>query len=135
MKYREIEISNILIIRGIRNIFLIGFATVAFGTAFAQVTQKATEELVLLNLEAETRAFSVFIKNSIQSEGTEISSAADEKIEIDFPSYLFYVRFLDNQENKPSGRYLAVNANNANILSININVKDDQGPADLVIKR
>ena len=120
----------------VKAVNLIVIAVVFSTTLSAQITEKAADSLILARMkrEAETSEYVIFRKHLL-SDSSLISTASGEKIELDFPCWLFYVRFV-NQENETLwGRYLAVNANNANILSININVKEDQGPIDLVTKR
>ena len=92
----------------------------------AQITQAEADSIVKKRMCVETKPSTIYAKEEVQT-GFEITTAAGEVLELDYPCRVYYVNIIDETNNK----YLIVKENNGNLLEIN--TKNDEILDDLVI--
>jgi len=93
----------------------------------AQVTQEQADAIVLERMSQETRPYELFAKEGLQPSGTLIKISEEEIIEINYESWIYYVRYADVNFSQSS--YLIVKESNLNLIEIN--AKNDNEPDDL----
>ena len=106
-------------------LFLTFLPFILFTATKAQTTQHEADDLVLERMSAETRLYSIYVKQGVQPTGTEITTSAGEIIELDYESWVYYVLYVDISQSK----YLIVKKENGNLLEINL--KNNETPEDL----
>ena len=113
-----------------KKIFLTLVAPFAFLSAsLAQITQTASDEIVLKRMNAETRPHTVYAK----TDGATISTTAGELLELNYASWIYYIRYDDQADEIPTSRcYFVVKESSGNLLEVN--TKNDVSP-DLAVWR
>ena len=107
-----------------KKILLLIIAPFAFFSALSvQITQEEADKIVLERMSREIQPFIVYAKEDVQTE-TIITSANGETVEMDYPSWVYYINYIDND-----CRYLIVNESNGNLL--NVNIKTEAVPNNL----
>ena len=118
----------------IKIIILIIVQTIALPFAFfsalmAQITQEASDVIVSERLWQETQPYAVYAKEGLQT-GMTIATAAGEMLELDYPCWVYYVRYpASYSANCCLSRYLIVNENNGNLLEVK--ARNDTEPGNL----
>jgi len=107
----------------IKTILLIIFQTFFFTALSAQTTQEQADKIVLERMSSETQSYTVYAKEDVQKEMI-ITTSAEEMLELDYSSWIYYIRYGANQ-----GRYLIVNKSNGNLLEVD--AKSGAEPEDL----
>ena len=109
-----------------KKLFVLLIAPLAIFSALqAQTTQQQADAIALERMDAETRPYGLYSKEGLQPAGTTIETSNGEVIELDYESWIYYVLYTDN----PQERYLIVKEDNGNLLEVN--VKDDEAPDGL----
>jgi len=98
---------------------------ILFSTLSAQITQKEADDIVKQRLIGETKPYTVYAKNDVQSEGYTVITTTGETVELEYSCWVYFVEY----EGETNGKYLIVKASNGNLLEIN--TKKDNGPGDL----
>ena len=93
-------------------------------TLSAQITQDQADEIIIERLSNETKPYCIYAQKEVQTE-FEITTSNGETIELDYPTWVYYVSFTD----ETNGKYLIVKESNGNVLEVN--TKNDAGPDDL----
>jgi len=96
----------------IKTILLIIVQTFFFTALSAQTTQEQADKIVLERMSSETQSYTVYAKEDVQKEMI-ITTATEEMLELDYSSWIYYIRYGANQ-----GRYLIVNESNGNLLEV-----------------
>jgi len=94
-------------------------------TLTAQITIEQADEIVIIYMKDEIKPHNIFAKEEVQIDGFTVVTSTGEELELDYSCFVYYVKY--NKET--NGKYLAVKANNGNILEVN--TKKDGGPDDL----
>jgi hypothetical protein len=97
---------------------------VCMATLSAQISQKEADEIVQQRLEGETKPWSVYAKEDVQTV-FEMTTSTGETLELDYPAWVYFVSYAE----ETFGKYLIVKESNGNLLEIN--TKKDTGPNDL----
>ena len=107
-----------------KKIFLIIVAPFAFSLAsMAQITQTASDSIVLERMSADPRTHTVYAK----TDGATISTAAGELLELNYSSWIYYIRYDDQTDEIPAARhYFVVKESSGNLLEVN--TKNDVSP-------
>jgi hypothetical protein len=115
-----------------KRIFLLITAPFIFLTVFsAEITQEAADRVISVRMDQETRLYTVYAKKEMQAEGITITTSAAETLELDYPCWIYYIRYADQPDGDAAQeRYLIVNGNNENLLEIN--PKGNAKPEDLI---
>ena len=98
---------------------------VIFSTLSAQITQKEADEVVQQRLNGETKPYTVYAKEEVQTEGFTVITATGETLELEYPCWVYYVDYTG----EINGKYLIVKENSGNLLEVK--TKKDTGPDDL----
>jgi len=108
-----------------RKILLLIIAPFAFLSVLsAQITQQKADEIVLQRMLCGDLRYTVYAKNFMQQEGTTITTSAGETLELDYPCWIYYIRYATPENKNPvQGRYLIVHGNNGNLIEVK--PKDD----------
>ena len=103
-----------------KKIILLLVAFFAFLSAsLAQITQTASDSIVLERMQTETREHTVYAKKEVQTEGVSIATSMNEVLELDYPSWVYYIHYADQaEETAASRRYLVVKESNGNVLEV-----------------
>ena len=114
-----------------KKIFLIMLAPFAFLSAsLAQVTQAASDSMVLERMSLETKPHTVYAK----IDNAAITTQAGELLELDYPCQVYYIRYDDQADETPANRrYFAVTESNGNVLEVK--TKNDVSPQNLATWR
>jgi hypothetical protein len=75
-------------------------------------------------MDTEMCFYTIYAKENLQT-AFEITTAAGEILELDYPCWVYFVNITDKQD----GKYLIVKASNGNILEVN--TKNDKEPDEL----
>ena len=102
--------------------FLFLFICNAF--LYAQVTQEQADTIVQERMINETRPFTLYAEDIVQTDYTVLTSA-NEKIKLNYTCRVYYANFTE----ETTGKYLIVKESNGNVLEVN--AKNDEGPEDL----
>ena len=78
----------------------------------AQITSTEADEIVLEHILQEMQFYTVYAKDSVQSEMT-ITTTAGETVELDYNCWVYYIGYTN------AGRYLIINEINGNLLEVN----------------
>jgi hypothetical protein len=97
---------------------------VCMATLSAQISQKEADNIVQQRLESETKPWTVYAKEDVQT-GFEMITSTGESLELDYPAWVYYVSYAG----ETNGKYLIVKESNGNLLEIN--TKNDVGPDNL----
>jgi len=98
-----------------KNIFLLLAAPFIFFAAQAEtVTQTEADNIVLERLSQETRQYTIYAKDGVQSKMT-ITSANGEVLEVNYKFWLYYIDYTGNV-----GKYIIVKESNGNVLEVNV---------------
>jgi len=109
-----------------KKLFLLILAPfVLLSTLSAQITQKEADSIVKQRLVGETKPYTVYAKNDVQSEGYTVITTTGETLELEYPCWVYFVKY----EGETIGKYLIVKESNGN--SLEINTKKDNGPNNL----
>ena len=106
-----------------KKILLLLIALFIFGNiAKAQITQAASDKIVLDRMSTETRVHTIYAKENLQ-EGMTIATTAGEILELDYSCWVYFILYDDNAykttETAISGLFLIVKENNGSLLQIN----------------
>ena len=104
-----------------KKIFL--FLAISFVFSFAltaQVTQAESDSIVLERMSLETRPHTIYAKETLQTEGISITTATGELLELNYPCWIYYIRYDDQiDETAVSIPYFIVKESNGNLLRVN----------------
>ncbi len=81
----------------------------------AQVTQSASDTIVLERMSQETRQYTLHAKEEVQTQYS-ITTSAGEELELDYPCRVYYVSYMEDTN---ISRYLIVKESNGNLLEVN----------------
>ena len=98
---------------------------VVFSTLSAQITQKEADEIVQQRLDGETKPYTVYAKETVQTEGFTVMTATGEILALEYPCWAYYVDYMEDT----NGKYLIIKESNGNLLEVK--TKKDTGPDDL----
>jgi len=116
-----------------KKVFLIITPFVFLSTLSAQITREEADEIVLERMSREIPPYTVYAETDGR-EGAIITTSAGEVIELDYACWVYYIRnAIPINESPTSGRYLIVNKNSENLLTIH--TKDDFGANDMAAWR
>lgn len=99
-----------------------------FFSLSAQITQEQADTIAIERMSSVMKLYTIYAMDDVQT-SFEVITAANEKLELDYPCWVCYVNFLE----ETNGKYLIVKENNGNILEIN--ARNDNGPNDLTTWR
>jgi len=105
-------------------LLLITLPFMFFITLSAQITQEQADTIVQERITNETRPFTLYAEDIVQTDYTVLTSA-NEKIKLNYPCWVYYVSFSGETD----GKYLIVKESNGNVMEVN--AKNDEGPEDL----
>jgi len=92
---------------------------VFLSTSLAQITQTVADSIVLERMQTETREHTVYAKKEVQTEGVSIATSMNEILELDYPSWVYYIHYADQAEEiATTRRYLVVKESNGNVLEV-----------------
>jgi hypothetical protein len=97
---------------------------VCMATLSAQISQKEADKIVQQRLESETKPWSVYAREDVQT-AFEMTTSTGEALELDYPAWIYFVSYTG----ETVGKYLIVKESNGNLLEMN--TKKDAGPGDL----
>ena len=97
---------------------------IVFSTLSAQITQKEADDIVQQRLDGETKPYTVYAKETVQTEGFTVITATGETLALEYPCWVYYVDYAGDT----NGKYLIVKGYNGNLLEIK--TKKDTGPDD-----
>ena len=87
---------------------------------WAQVTQVASDSIVLERMNTETRPHTIYAKENLQAEGMTITTVAGEIIEFDYSCWVYYIHYDDQaDETFAARRYFIVKEISGNLLEVN----------------
>ena len=116
-----------------KKISLLMIAPCIFCSAvWAQVTQVASDSIVLERMNTETRPHTIYAKENLQAEGMIITTAAEEMIEFDYPCWVYFIKY-ETDETSASNSYLIIREEDGNWLEVN--TQNDQNLDDLAAWR
>ncbi len=95
----------------------------------AQVTQSASDTIVLERMSRETQQYTLHAKEEVQTQYS-ITTSAGEELELDYPCRVYYVSYMEDTN---ISRYLIVKESNGNLLEVN--TKNTAQPDDLATWR
>ncbi|MCL2130868.1 MAG: hypothetical protein FWH36_00205, partial [Lentimicrobiaceae bacterium] len=96
----------------------------------AQVTQSEADSIVLERLSTDSRPHSVFAKDNLQADTANISTALGELLELDYPCWIYYVRYDEQADTIPAKRrYFVVKESSGRVLMVNTH--NNVSPPDL----
>jgi len=96
----------------------------------AQVTQSEADSIVLERLSIDSQPHTVYAKANTQADSLSISTALGELLDLDYPCWIYYVRYDEQADSTPTARrYFVVKESNGNLLQVN--TKNDVSPPDL----
>jgi hypothetical protein len=107
-----------------KKIFLFLAAPLMFFSLSAQISQKEADNIVQQRLKNETKLWSVYAKDDLQT-GFEMTTSTGEILELNYSAWVYYVSYAE----ETFGKYLIVKENSGNLLEVN--AKNDAGPDDL----
>ena len=108
--------------------FVLPFAF--YGTLQAQISQDASDSIVLARMSLEMRQHTVYAK----MDSAAISTKAGELLEMYYPCQVYYIKYADQADTVPDARrYLVVTESSGNVLEVR--TKNDVAPPDLAVWR
>jgi len=110
-----------------KKIFLLIVASFVFYSVVLSqnITESAADAIVLKRMHTEARGHTIYAKYIQQTEFA-ITTSMGEVLELDYPCYLYYIRYEDQADETPAGHYWVVKASNGSFLEVN--TKNDVSP-------
>ena len=100
------------------------FLFICATSLYAQITQEQADKIVQERMINETRPFTLYAEDIVQTDYTVLTSA-NEKLTLNYTCRVYYAKFTE----ETTGKYLIVKESNGNVLEVN--AKNDEGPEDL----
>ncbi|MCL2132087.1 MAG: protease complex subunit PrcB family protein [Lentimicrobiaceae bacterium] len=99
-------------------------------TLSAQVTQSEADSIVLERLSTDSRPHTVYAKDNLQADTADISTFMGEMLELDYPCWIYYVRYDEQADTIPAKRrYFVVKESRGSMLMVNTH--NNVSPPDL----
>ena len=98
-----------------KKIFIFIAASLVFLSVRAQITQSASDSIVLERMSQETRQNTIHAKGNVQT-NYSITTSQGEELELDYPCWIYYINYLEEVNN--TGHYLVVKESNGNLLEV-----------------
>ncbi|MCL2132437.1 MAG: hypothetical protein FWH36_08340 [Lentimicrobiaceae bacterium] len=96
----------------------------------AQVTQTEADSIVLERMNTEVRPHTVYAKDNLQADTANISTFMGELLELDYPCWIYYVRYDEQADTIPAKRrYFVVKESSGSVLMVNTH--NNVSPPDL----
>jgi hypothetical protein len=105
--------------KAMKKIFLLLGALFAFyAIVSAQITQVASDSIVLERMNTEAREHTIYAKENLQMENMNITTSNGELLELNYSCWVYYIHYTEVGENN-ANRYFIVNERNGNLLEVN----------------
>ena len=111
--------------------FLAALAFVGLsGSANAQITREQADTLILQRTSTDPRPHTVYAKDNLQADTANISTFMGELLELDYPCWIYYIRYSDQADEVPAKRrYFVVKESSGSVLIVNTH--NNVSPPDL----
>ena len=100
-------------------VMFLAFSAISWG----QITQAEADSIILEKMNTETRPHIVYAK----TDSATITTTAGELLTLDYPCWIYYIRYADQTDTVPANRrYLVVKESSGNLLEVR--TKNDVAP-------